>query len=371
VKGGLTIKNVNIPQMKPYFDESEVIAMSNYMNTGGFLTEFLETVALEEDLARFINAKHVVMVNNGTLSLYIMLKILNIGPGDEVIFQNYTMIATPNSVKEVGAKPIFVDVEPSTLCMEINAVKQAVTSRTKAVLYVSPNGRSPSYPIEELMEFCNSSNIVFIEDAAQGLGSHYPNGAHLGTLGLMGSFSFSVPKIITMGQGGCIVTNDDELAKKLRAYKDFGRTQGGIDIHESVGLNFKITDLQAVIGRVQMSKLPQRVVRKKEIWLKYHQALKDNPNIKLFDHDLDLVSPWFIDSLVENREELIEYLRGCGIGTRKMYPPINKQVAYNLPGSFPNSELIGEKGLWLPSFVQISDDEIQFIANAIRDFYLI
>jgi perosamine synthetase len=360
---------VNIPQMIPFFDQAESEALSKYMETGGFLTEFLETSALENEIADFVKVKHVIMVNNGTLSLYVMLKMLNIGPGDEVIVPNYTMIATPNAVEAVGAEPIFVDVEMSSLCMDIAAVKNAVTSKTKAVLFVSPNGRSPSYPIEDLIDFCKSLDLVFLEDAAQGLGSYYANGAHVGTLGLMGSFSFSVPKIITMGQGGCIITNDDEMAKKIRAYKDFGRSRGGIDIHESIGLNFKITDLQAVIGRVQMAKLPFRVERKKEIWLKYAEVLEGNPSIQLFHHNLDLVSPWFIDSMVENRDELISYLKDRGIGTRKMYPPINSQVAYNKIGSYPNSELVGQKGLWLPSFVQLTDEEIQIVGNAIRDFY--
>jgi perosamine synthetase len=362
---------MNIPQMKPFFDQSESNALSKYMDTGGFLTEFLETSALEEEISEFVKVKHVIMVNNGTLSLYVMMKMLNIGPGDEVIVPNYTMIATPNSVEAVGAEPIFVDVELSSLCMDIEAVKNAVTAKTKAVLFVSPNGRSPSYPIEELMDFCKSLDLAFLEDAAQGLGSYYPNGAHIGTLGLMGSFSFSVPKVITMGQGGCVITNDDELAKKIRAYKDFGRSRGGIDTHESIGLNLKITDLQAVIGRVQMTKLPIRVERKKEIWLKYVEALEGISNIQLFDHKLDLVSPWFIDSMVENREELIAYLKDRGIGTRKMYPPINSQDAYKKSGSYPNSELVGLNGLWLPSYVQITDDEIQIVGNAIRDFYRI
>jgi perosamine synthetase len=355
--------------MKPYFDAAEVVAMTNYLESGGFLTEFTETAALEKEIADFIQAKHVIMVNNGTLSLFMMLKILKIGPGDEVIVPNYTMIATPNAVSAVGAEPVFVDVEPSTLCMDLNLVKAAVSVKTKAVLYVSPNGRSPSYPIEDLVNFCETSNLILLEDAAQGLGSQFPNGVHLGTVGLMGSFSFSVPKIITMGQGGCIVTNNDELANQIRAYKDFGRTEGGIDIHGTIGLNFKLTDIQAVIGRVQMSKLPSRIARKKEIWQKYCELLGDHRSIKLFHHDLRLVSPWFIDCLVDDRENLIAYLRDNGIGTRKMYPPINAQDAYRKPGSHPVSELIGVRGLWLPSFVQITDAEIELVAKLILDFY--
>ena len=359
---------IEIPQFVPSFGPEEAEALQKYMLTGAFLTEFKQTEEFERQIAFYTGSRHAVVVNNGTISLMAMLMVLGIKAGDEVIVPNFTMIATPNSVLAVGAKPVLVDVEKDSLCMDLELVKNAVTDKTKAVLFVNANGRFPTYEIEELVTFLAEKGIIFLEDAAQGLGSFYPNGKHVGTVGLMGSFSFSVPKIITTGQGGCIVTNDSEIAEKIRRLKDFGRSKGGIDIHDTVGFNFKFTDLQAVIGIAQMTKLSARVVRKREIWSRYCHKLSDYQNIKLFSHNLEFTTPWFIDLEVTNgnRDELKTHLQNVGIQTRVMYPPVHSQKAYNYLGEFPISTAIGKNGLWLPSSSQLTNLEIDRISDAIR-----
>ncbi|MAV83191.1 MAG: hypothetical protein CMI90_07005 [Pelagibacteraceae bacterium] len=208
-----------------------------------------------------------------------------------------------------------------------------------------------------------------MEDSAQSLGSFYPDGRHIGRSGKVGSFSFSAPKIISTGQGGALITDDDDVASKLRKLKDFGRSSGGNDVHDVIGYNFKFTELQACIGIEQMKKLDVRVSRKKEIWKRYKENLSDIEPIKLFDHDLTYTAPWFIDSIVEEREELIYYLKDNNIGSRVMYPPLNRQKAYNVDASCPVSDLIGEKGLWLPSSVQITNEQIDYIGQVIKEFY--
>ena len=358
-----------IPQMIPYFDAVEADALADYMRSGGFITEFKKTSEFEMLLANFTGSKHAIVVNNGTVSLTLMLLALGIGVGDEVIVPNYTMIATPNAVSMVGANPIFVDVEIDTLCLDLIAISRNITEKTKAIMFVSANGRFPTYEIAELRDLCEAHGLFLLEDAAQGLGSTYPNGLHIGTVGLMGSLSFSVPKIISTGQGGCILTDNDELADKLRKLKDFGRARGGIDIHDSIGYNFKFTDLQACIGIAQMSKLKDRVVRKKQIWQRYSDLLVDISQVRLFNHNLEFTAPWFIDALVENRDELMVFLKNREIGSRSMYPPINSQGAYQREGSYPVSETIGISGLWLPSYVQISDEEISLVCTSISEFY--
>jgi perosamine synthetase len=269
----------------------------------------------------------------------------------------------------LGVTPIFVDVEPETLCLDIELVKKAITPNTKAIFLVSANGRYPLCGIEEFIQLAKQHNFVLLEDSAQSLGSFYPNGKHIGREGLIGSFSFSAPKVISTGQGGALITDDDEIANKLIRLKDFGRAKGGLDVHDSIGWNFKFTDIQAVIGIEQMKKLQWRVDRKKEILQLYRSLLKDVSQIKFFDQNLEYTTPWFIDILAEDRDDLFQFLKENGIGTRVMYPPINKQVAYNTPGEFPVSELVGEKGLWLPSASQLTDDEIARIVESIRRFY--
>jgi len=358
-----------INQMEPWFDENEKRAMAEYLDEGGWLTEFKRTQKFEELIAKFTSSKHCIVVNNGTISLTLALIALGVKPGDEVIVPNFTMIATPNSAKLIGCNPIFVDVERETLCMDFELMKKVITPKTKAVVLVNANGRYPKVGYQPFLDFCLVNNISFIEDSAQALGCFYPDGKHQGTIAQIGSFSFSAPKVITTGQGGALITNDDEIAYKLRRLKDFGRAQGGLDIHDSIGYNFKFTEMQAVIGIEQMKKLEWRVERKKKILERYQKNLSNCGEVEFFETDLKNTTPWFIDILCEKRDELITYLKSNGIGTRVMYPPINKQKAYQIEGEFEVSNLVGEKGLWLPSQSQLTDEQIDYICEKIIQFY--
>ena len=359
-----------IMQMRPWFAEEEKKAICEYMDEGGFITEFRRTEQFEKMLAEYTGSKHCIVVNNGAISLTLAAMAVGIEAGDEVIVPNYTMIATPNSIKMFGAKPIFVDVEEETLCLDIDLVRQAVTSKTKAIMLVSANGRYPKSGIKAFEDLCKEKNIILIEDSAQSLGSFYPDGRHIGTAGLVGSFSFSAPKIISTGQGGAVITDDDKVAEKLRKLKDFGRSGGGNDIHDEIGFNFKFTELQACIGIEQMKKLAWRVGRKKEILSQYKNELKGVAQVQFFHQDLEYTTPWFIDVKVENREELMASLKQNKIGSRVMYPPINKQQAYNLEGEHKVSNEIGEKGLWLPSSSRLTNEQIDYVCEKINEFYL-
>lgn len=364
------MKNLNyIPQMRPSFGLLEKLELSNYLDSGGYFTEFNKTKDFEAEIAGYTGAKHAIVVNNGTISLTIAALVLGVGPGDEVIVPNYTMIATPNAIKLIGATPVFVDVDPKTLVMDFEGMKKAVTKKTKAILLVLANGRAPAGGVAEFIEFGRKFNLPIIEDAAQALGSYYDEGVHIGLAGDIGSLSFSAPKIISTGQGGALITNNDDLANKIRRIKDFGRASGGNDIHETIGFNFKFTDLQACVGIAQMSQLKDRVIRKKQIWNLYESQLKDVSGIELFAHNINLCTPWFIDAMVDHRDKLVVYLHENGIGSRTMYPPINKQVAYSVPGEYPNSNLVGANGLWLPSFIDLSNSEISHVCSVIKKFY--
>ena len=236
-------------------------------------------------------------------------------------------------------------------------------------MFVSSNGRSSDSGIDAFLNLCKKYNLLLIEDSAQSLGSYYPDGVHIGRKGIIGSFSFSAPKIISTGQGGALITDDDDIALKLRRLKDFGRDGGGSDIHASIGFNFKFTELQAVIGIEQMKKLPDRIKRKKEIFSKFKLGLNGLKDVQIFENDITFTAPWFIDVLVKKREDLMLHLKDNGIGTRVMYPPINKQKAYNIDGFHPVSENIGKEGLWLPSMVQLTNAQIDTICSNIKDFY--
>lgn len=354
--------------MEPWFDHQEQEALNKYMGEGGWVTEFKKTFEFQDLIKKFTGAKHCFVVNNGTISLSLMAMAAGIKSGDEVLVPNYTMVATPNSLKMFGAEPKFIDVDPNTLCISLNEIKKNITPKTKAVFLMNANGRYP-LDIDDIVSYCNENSLILLEDSAQALGSFYPDGIHQGRKGIAGSFSFSAPKIISTGQGGAIITNDDDLAHNISRLKDFGRSGGGNDVHEVIGFNFKFTDIQAVLGIVQMGKLPWRVNRMKEIYARYNENLLKLHQVKFFDQDLNNTTPWFIDVKVENRDELMAFLKLNKIGSRIMYPPINKQQAYNVSGEHSVSNLIGVKGLWLPSSSKLTNDQIDYVCSIIQNFY--
>jgi perosamine synthetase len=358
-----------IPQMEPWFGEEEATAVCEYMRSGGWLMEFRKTREFESMIAAYTGAAHCVVTNNGTISLTLAALACGVRAGDDVIVPNYTMIASPNSVFMFGANPVFVDVEPETLCLDIDETKAALTPKTRAIMLVTANGRYPKAGIEPFARLAEERGLILIEDAAQSLGSRFPDGRHIGRAGKVGSFSFSTQKVITTGQGGCLITDDHEVANRLRRLKDFGRSAGGTDVHDSIGYNFKFTDLQACVGIEQMKKLDGRIERKRQIMLRYQQALDGVRSLRFFEQNLKTTTPWFIDVLCERRDELQVHLKEKGIGTRVMYPPITRQKAYQRSGSYPVSELVHEKGLWLPSSSQLSNEQIDSVCDAIRQFY--
>lgn len=358
-------------QMQPWIGKEEQKAMLSYLQNGGWLMEYKKTAELENMIAHFTGAKYACMVTNGTVSLLVALLALGIGQGDEVIVPDFTMIASGNAVILAGAKPVLVDINRKDLCVDLDMAKKAVTKKTKALIFVSLNGRSPN--MNKVVAFCEKNKIYLLEDAAQSLGSQCMK-QHLGTFGDIGSFSFSAPKIITTGQGGALVTNSDDLISKIRRIKDFGRIKSGVDEHISLGYNFKFTDLQAVIGIEQMKKLPFRIKRKKEIYSLYKQLLSSLKQVQFINTNLKDVAPWYIDILAERREDLIAYLSKHQVGTRPFYPPIHTQFPYKKQrgynnGNFPISIEISSKGLWLPSSSSLTNRQITIICKHIKKFY--
>jgi len=359
-----------IMQMRPLFGKEEKNALAAYMDEDGFLTEFKHTVSFEEEIKKFTGARYCFAVNNGTIALTLAALAAGIGYGDEVIVPNFTMVATPNSVKLLGADVKFVDVEPVSLSLNIHEVEKAITQKTKAIILVAANGRYPAQGIQSFEKLSLDHGLTLIEDAAQALGSYYPDGRHIGRAGLMSTFSFSAPKIISTGQGGAVITDDDQIANNISKLKDFGRTGGGNDIHDIIGFNFKFTELQAVVGIQQFKKLKQRITRKKEIYNLYLEKLRNqSKKFRLIENDTNHTAPWFYELVCEEREALKLFLNNRGIGTREMYPPINKQKAYGLNDEMPISDEIGQMGLWLPSQVQLTDSQIGYICDAIKSYY--
>lgn len=356
-----------INQMEPWYGREEKKAILDYLDSGAWLMEYKKTEEFEKTICDFTGAKYCSVLPNGTITLILALMALGIKEDDEVIVPDFTMIATPNAVKMTGAEPVLVDIDEDSLCLNPDLVAKAITPRTKAVFHVSINGRAGR--LNELKKICQDKNIHLIEDAAQSLGSFF-DGKHLGRHGLVGSFSFSVPKIITTGQGGALVTDSKNIYEKIEKLKDFGRVKAGVDKHDQIGWNFKFTDLQAVLGIAQFGKLAKRVKLKKELYGLYQKYLKGVKEVQFISTDLKNVSPWFVDVLVPDPLALQSYLKSKNIGTRVFYPVIHTQPIYKqAKGNFPVSTRITKHGLWLPSSAFLKKGEIKYICDQIRFFY--
>jgi len=363
---------ISIPQFNPTFTPDDINSVIEYMNSGSFITEFKQSRHFEELLANYSNTKHAVLFPNGTLTIYSIIKCLKLKKKDKILVPNFTMAATAFAPIEAGNEIVLVDVEYPSLTINKEIINLALKKDPdiKVVIFVSANGREPKEGIEKIIEFCNEKDLILIEDAAQGLGSKYKNGNPVGSVSLASSISFSMPKIITTGQGGVVLTNDDFFNEKLRKYRDFGRLKSGNDIHSSIGLNFKYTDLQAVLGISQLSQMEERITKKKKMYKLYKDNINSN-YIKLLPNP-ENTAPWFFEVETPFRKDLISYLYENGIGSRVMYPPINEQDALiehiQEERSFPISKKIGLDGLWLPSSFHLSDDQILFITRKLNQF---
>lgn len=357
-------------QTRPLFGSEEADAVSTYMRTGDpFYTEFQKTTELEKEIAKFLGVKHCFMTTSGTSALMLAYLACDIQSGDEVIVPSYTMVATANAVKAAGGIPVFADVDPETYTLSVQTVQGLVTPRTKAIVHVSLNNRQRG--LAELVEFCHSKQIVLIEDAAQSLGSTL-NGQALGTFGNIGCFSFSTPKIISTGQGGCIVTNHSGYAEKILKIKNFGRRAGGLEEYDMFGLNFKFTDLQAVVGLEQMKKLPERITKLRTLWSWYRTHFQDLSGCTLLPPGSEGWIPWFVDLLCEDgsRDFLANFLDKHNIQTRVTYPSLHTLPMYrDSLASCPTSESISNHGLFLPTHMLVTEKDVQFMSRILRLFH--
>ena len=355
-------------------DNDEKKELISVINSGWF-TEASKTRQFEKMFADFVGAKYACAVTSGTTALYVGLKALGIGKGDEVIVPDLTFISSPNSVEAVGAKPILVDIEQDSLNIDLKKIKQSITKRTKGIMPVDFNGRAVD--IKKISELANQHNLSLIEDAAHGLGCFYDK-KHVGTMSDIGIFSFSTPKIITTGQGGMIVTNNKKLYEKCKAVKDFGRkpdTKRNMRMafeHPTIGYNFKFTEFQAAIGIAQMKKLEKRMIFKKKMFRIYEELLSKLSSVNFIKTDLDRATPWMVDVLVDSkrkRDGIIKHLEKNQVETRIFYPPIHRLSPYrDKDVKFKIASEISDRGIWLPSSVTLEEKDIEYVCRKIISF---
>lgn len=361
-----------IAQFEPSFGKEEADAVHAYMMSGGWLTENKETIKFEQAIGKTLGIPHVSCVNNGTISLSLALLAAGVKAGDDVIVPDITMIATATAAQFVGINPVFVDIDPFNLCLDLELAKRTILNNPhiKAVFYVALNGRCHmAQNLREFMAFCTENGVAFIEDAAQAFGSKTSDGEFVGTIGHIGSFSFSPHKIVACGQGGALITHNKDTYERIERLKDFGRLSGGGDVHDHFGINSKFTDIQAVIGMEQLKKLSARAQFKRNLLGRYIVGLGGIKGVNLVHFSASAI-PWFFDIYVERREELIAFLKDKGIQTRPIYPALHTQKIFEKTSrEFPIASKYSAEGLWLPSSYTLTDKDVLYVCEQIKAFY--
>ncbi len=353
-----------INQIEPNISKDDIENINIYLSSGSWITEHAVTKELENLIAKYVDRKYAVAVPNGTIAIYLSLLAAGLTEGKRVAVPNLTMIATINAILWAKAQPVIVDTD-EFLCMSLDSLKEA--EDIDGVIFVPLNGRTSNG--EAIQEYCNEKDIILIEDSAHALSSSYSQ-TKCGSLGSLSIFSFTPHKIITMGQGGMVLTDNNIFYEYLIALKTFNRSKDKSDWHEGFGLNFKITDLQSSLGVSQFSQVDKLAKNKKKIYKKYKEKLKNVDILDFKNHE----TPWFIDIICdsqETRKNLSIYLSEKNIETRDSYPALSTQeyLANIEKQNLNSSESIADKILWIPSSTNLSEEEIDYISTSINNFF--
>jgi len=362
---------MDIPLFKIYWDQDDIDAMGSSIKQGMNWALGPNIEKFEKLIAQYIGTKHAVVFNSGGSALHALLIAYGIGNGDEVIVPSFSFIATANAPLFVKAKPVFADIEKTTYGLDLDDVKSKITEKTKAIMPMHYGG-TVCLKIKELSSLAKEKGILLIEDAAESFGAKLQN-QKVGTFGDASMFSFCQTKVFTTGEGGCIVTDSEEIAKKLKLIQSYGRDEVTKN-YLCLGYNFRMSDAIAALGVSQIKKVDKLINIRRE---------KAQYLTKLLSEIKQITIPEFPDDIfhvyqeyhirVQSRDDLKEYLTQKGIGTRISFPPIHLTkyykdiLGYNL--SLPETEKISSDTLTLPLYPDLTKEEMDYIAIQIKNFY--
>lgn len=345
-----------IPVNTPLFDGNERKYLLECIDSGWISSEGPFVNRFEQSFAKRVSRHHGIAVANGSVALDVAVAALRIGPGDEVIMPTFTIISPAASVVRAGAVPVVVDCDPLTWNMKTDEIEAKITTRTKAILVVHIYGLPVD--MKPVLEIAQKYNLAVIEDAAEMHGQDYCN-QPCGSFGTISTFSFYANKHITTGEGGMVVTNDDQLAERCRSLRNLCFQPQRRFVHEELGWNYRLTNLQAALGLAQLESLDQHIAHKRALGRAYHAELISRQDISL----QPLTQPyaeniWWVFGIVsENNiaaEIIMKRLAEKGIGTRPFFWPLHEQPIFRNLGLFqneryPNAEKIARYGWYLPS----------------------
>jgi dTDP-4-amino-4,6-dideoxygalactose transaminase len=329
-----------------------------------------DVAQFEKDFAKFIGAEHCVGFNSGTSALHVAMRLLNVGPGDEVITPPFTFVATSWAISYVGAKPVYVDIDDATFNLDPKLVERAITPRTRAILPVHLYGHP--FDLDPILAICRKHKLPLVEDVAQAHGAKY-NGKIVGTFGEMSCFSFYPGKNLgACGEGGALVTNNAAFAARARALREHGSAVRYY--HDEVGYNYRMEGFQGAVLGVKLKHLGEWTNQRRRVAHRYHELLADTP-LQLPREADYAQSVWHLYVVRHpRRDELKKHLEANGVGCALHYPrPLHLQKVYaclgHKPGDFPVAEKAARECLSLPIYAELTDAQIQRVADVIKDFF--
>lgn len=367
-----------IPVQRPYLGEAELEAVrrvfdSRWLGMGSITKEF------ENRLCEFLGVKHVIAVNTGTSALHVALEALELENGDEVIVPSLTFVASIQAIVQAGAKPVFCDVDASTLNMDLDDALGRVTPRTRVIMPVHYGGSVCD--MDPLMAFAQERGIWVVEDAAHAFGSTYKR-RRVGTLGDVTCFSFDPIKNITCGEGGAIATNEDTIAARIVPRRILGIDNDTWSRYRNernwfyevttVGYRYHMPNINAAIGLEQLRRVDAFLARKREIVRRYDEVFTGVPGLVLIRHDLDEMFPFFyiVRVLDGRRDALMAHLKSRGIGCGVHYIPNHIQPLFaGSRVSLPVTDQLFEEVVTLPLYFEMTDTEVDQVVEAVRAFF--
>ncbi|MEY8392186.1 UDP-4-amino-4,6-dideoxy-N-acetyl-beta-L-altrosamine transaminase [Lachnospiraceae bacterium] len=384
IEGGQPVREEMIWYGKQWIDEKDIAAVSEVLRSP-FITSGPKVERLEERLAEYTGAKYAVMVSSGTAALHCACLAAGLKEGDEVITTPMTFAASANCILYCGATPVFADIDIKTYNIDPQSIREKITEKTKAVIAVDFTGQPVK--IEEIRGICEEFGLIFIEDGAHSIGSKYKN-KMVGSLADMTIFSFHPVKTITGGEGGAILTNDDNLYKKLVLYHNHGRVnlpEEMEEIHEepwyyeqqALGFNYRLTDFQSALIDSQLEKIEGFIARRKEIVRKYNEAFAEVPELILQEEiaEADTCRHLYIIRLDLERLNCSRLAFFNAMGAENVVPQIHYIPVYYFPyyqrkgykkGLCPIAEFVYEGILSIPLFPKMTDYDVETVIHAVK-----
>jgi len=369
-----SIRNTFIPVNEPLLNGNEKKYLNECIDTGWISSEGPFVRKFEENLAVRVGRKHGIAVSNGTAALDIAVEALGIGPGDEVILPTFTIISCIHQIIRSGATPVLIDSDANTWNMDVSQIESKITKRTRAIMVVHTYGLPADMDL--ILDLAVKYDLKIIEDAAEQIGQTY-KGKPCGSFGDISTFSFYPNKHIATGEGGMVLTDDEELAEKCRSLRNLCFKKEQRFVHEHLGWNYRMTNLQAALGLAQLEQLERFVEKKRRMGKLYNELLSDIDGIQLPLPKTDYANNiYWVYGIILNDEvpfhakEAMKRLKKHNIGTRPFFWPMHEQPVFNRMGlfldeSYPIAEKIARQGLYLPSGLTLTVEQIDRVVGAV------